>query len=84
MTNEDHDMDPEMKAIYQKAIQHYPNAKDKQEAFVKYVQRALMHSEVDDNEQNQRLEILDKEVDQLQKQMKQVKVSESTDYLDEK
>ena len=81
MTNEEHDLDPELRDVYQYALQRYPNAKDKQEAFVKYVQRALMHSEIDDAEQDQRIAVLDKEVDQLQKQ---VNVSESTDYLDEK
>lgn len=84
MTNENHDLDAEMSEIYRYAMQRYPNARDKQEAFAKYVQRALKHSEEDDVEQNQRINVLDKEVDLLQKQINQVKVSESMDYLEEK
>ena len=74
-------IDPELINVLQYAQQHYPNSKNKQEAFMKFVQRALGHSKSDDERQDNELERLDKEVDQLQKQ---VNVSESTDYLEEK
>jgi hypothetical protein len=73
MTNED--LDPEMHNIYTYAMQHYPNAKDKQEAFVKYVQRALGHSENDDTRQDQEIEHLGNELEQLKQRV---------DYLEEK
>jgi hypothetical protein len=74
-------IDSELINVLQYAQQHYPNSKNKQEAFMKFVQRALRHSKSDDERQDNELERLDKEVDQLQKQ---VNVSESTDYLEEK
>jgi hypothetical protein len=74
-------IDPELINVLQYAQQHYPNSKNKQEAFMKFVQRALGHSKSDDERQDNELERLDKEVDQLQKQ---VNVTESTDYLEEK
>lgn len=74
-------IDSELINVLQYAQQHYPNSKNKQEAFMKFVQRALGHSKSDDERQDNELERLDKEVDQLQKQ---VNVTESTDYLEEK
>jgi cytidyltransferase-like protein len=74
-------IDPELINVLQYAQQHYPNSKNKQEAFMKFVQRALGHSKSDDERQDNELKRLDKEVDQLQKQ---VNVTESTDYLEEK
>jgi hypothetical protein len=74
-------IDPELINVLQYAQQHYPNSKNKQEAFMKFVQRSLGHSKSDDERQDNELERLDKEVNQLQKQ---VNVTESTDYLEEK
>lgn len=75
------EMDPELERVLLKAKQHYPNQPDRQHAFMKYVQRALRHSEEDDARQDNKLQALDQEVDQLQRKLN---VSESVDYLDEK
>jgi hypothetical protein len=79
LTNED--SDTEMDQVYRFAQQHYPNMRDKQAAFVKYVMHALKHSEQDDSRQDQEIQDLEQEVNQLQAQ---TKVAESSDYLDEK
>jgi hypothetical protein len=75
------DPDTEMDQVYRFAQQHYPNMRDKQAAFVKYVMHALKHSEQDDSRQDQEIQDLEQEVNQLQAQ---TKVAESSDYLDEK
>ncbi len=75
------ELDPELQRVLLKAKQHYPNQPDLQHAFIKYVQRALRHSEEDDKRQDREIEILDKEVDQLQKKSN---VAENSDYLEEK
>lgn len=73
--------DSELNRLYQFAQQHYPNMRNKQDAFVKYVTHALKHSEDDDARQDNQIDILDKEVDQIQKKLN---VTENTDYLEEK
>lgn len=73
--------DSELNRLYQFAQQHYPNMRNKQDAFVKYVTHALKHSEEDDARQDNQIDILDKEVDQIQKKLN---VTENTDYLEEK
>jgi hypothetical protein len=75
------DSDTEMDQVYRFAQQHYPNMRDKQAAFVKYVMHALKHSEQDDSRQDHEIQDLEQEVDQLQAQ---TKVAESSDYIDEK
>jgi hypothetical protein len=73
--------DQEVARMYRFAQQHYPNMKDKQDAFVKYVIHALKHSEEDDRHQDQEIDDLEHKVDQLQQQ---TNVTESADYLEEK
>jgi len=78
-------IDPELNKMLNFAKLHYPNSPNMQAAFMKYVQRALKHSEQDDREQDTKLDILDKEVDQLQRTVAQsTNVTESADYLEEK
>jgi hypothetical protein len=77
--------DTESQQLISFAQQHYPQARTKQQAFIKYVQRALKHSEEEDKQQDQELEQIKSELLQLQQnQEKLMKVSESQDYLDEK
>ena len=73
--------DQEVDTLYRFAQQHYPGVPDKQEAFVKFVIHSLNHSKEDDKRQDQEINMLDKEVDELQRQ---TKVTESADYLEEK
>lgn len=74
--------DIETQQLLRYAQQHYPNAQGKQQAFVKFVQRALKHSEEDDMEQDEKIEQLAKEIKQLDAKVS--KVAESADYLEEK
>jgi hypothetical protein len=75
-------IDSEFQRIVNFAKQHYPNSENKQEAFLKYVQRALGHSEEDDARQDDEIEQLKREIDQIKNQLTQL--SESEDYLEEK
>lgn len=75
-------IDSEFERIVNFAKQHYPNSQNKQEAFLKYVQRALGHSEEDDARQDDEIEQLKREIDQIKNQLTQL--SESEDYLEEK
>lgn len=74
--------DPESDKILRYAQQHYPNAQGKQQAFMKFVQRALMHSKEEDETQDEKLEKLEQMVNKLADQLN--KVNESTDYIEEK
>jgi len=78
-------VDPELHKMLNYAKVHYPNSPNKQVAFMKFVQRALKHSEQADTSQDTKLGILDKEVDQLQRTVSKLSnVTESADYLEEK
>jgi len=78
-------VDPELHKMLNYAKLHYPNSPNKQVAFMKFVQRALKHSEQADTSQDTKLGILDKEVDQLQRAVSNLSnVTESADYLEEK
>lgn len=76
--------DTESEQILRYVKQHYPGATTKQQAFIKFVQRALKHSEEEDTAQDQAIAQLKQDVDQIKQKVNQTKVSESTDYLDEK
>lgn len=72
--------DPESETILKFAQQHYPGTTKKQAAFIKYVQRALRHSEEDDKLQ-------DKQIQQIQTDIRDIKSqiqNESIDFLEEK
>lgn len=77
-------IDPETDRFIKYAQQHYPNAPSKQQAFIKYVQRALKHSEEEDTEQDSKINQLSKEIEQLKQAVAQTQVVESRDYIDEK
>jgi hypothetical protein len=74
--------DPETQQILSFARQHYPSSKTKQQAFMKFVQRSLRHSETTDNRQDSELERIQDQIDQLQQKVKSL--GESKDYIDEK
>ena len=74
--------DIETQQLLRYAQQHYPNNQGKQQAFVKFVQRALNHSKEDDMEQDEKIEQLAKAIKQLDAKVSQV--TESEDYLEEK
>lgn len=84
--SEDRDeyIDPETRHTLDFAKQHYPNSPSKQQAFMKYVQRSLKHSEQDDNKQNSEIAQLAQELAALKNQVNSMNVTESTDYIDEK
>lgn len=77
--------DPESEKLLRYAQQHYPTAPTKQQAFVKFVQRALKHSEEEDKEQDQEIQQIKGVLNKIQQDHQKImKVSESQDYLDEK
>lgn len=76
--------DPESDELLRFAQQHYPEARNKQQAFIKFVQRALKHSEEEDIQQDQEIAQLQKDVTQIKDVVKKINVSENQDYLDEK
>ena len=82
LSEERHNELLEFERIVNFAKQHYPNSQNKQEAFLKYVQRALGHSEEDDSRQDDEIEQLKREIDQIKNKLSQL--SESNDYLEEK
>lgn len=59
--------DPETQQLLAYVQQHYPDAPSKQQAFIRYVQRALKHSEKDDLEQSNQIRQLEKEVAMIKK-----------------
>lgn len=76
--------DPESEQLVRYAQQHYANAPTKQQAFVKFVQRALKHSEEEDNMQDDEIKELQQDVDKIKQVINKLQVSESTDYIEEK
>jgi flagellar biosynthesis GTPase FlhF len=77
--------DTESQQLMRYVQQHYPNASTKQQAFIKFAQRALQHSKEEDEMQDKEIASLKQEVGKLKKDHEQItKVSESADYLDEK
>lgn len=81
----DDEGDLELQQLMRKAQQHYPTMPGKQQAFIKFVQRALKHSEEEDNQQDKEINQIKSELNQIQQDHKKImKVSESSDYLEEK
>ena len=58
--------DPKLDRMMDYARSHYPHSKSKQEAFLKFVQRSLQHSEEDDIAQDQEIAQLDQRVSKLE------------------
>lgn len=81
----DDEGDVELQQLMRKAQQHYPTMPGKQQAFIKFVQRALKHSEEEDNQQDKEINQIKSELNKIQQDHKKImKVSESSDYLEEK
>ena len=78
--------DSELNAIKNYAKRHYPNlAADPESAFDKWVQRSLMHSNVDDHEMDQKIRRMAAENASLKTKIQSLKqqADDSADYLDE-
>ena len=78
--------DSELNAIKNYAKRHYPNlAADPESAFDKWVQRSLMHSNVDDHEMDQKIHRMAAEIAILKTKIQSLKQQpdDSADYLDE-
>jgi hypothetical protein len=78
--------DSELNAIKNYAKRHYPNlAADPESAFDKWVQRSLMHSNVDDHEMDQKIRRMAAEIAGLKTKIQSLKqqANDSADYLDE-
>jgi len=78
--------DSELNAIKNYAKRHYPNlAADPESAFDKWVQRSLMHSNVDDHEMDQKIRRMAAEIASLKTKIQSLKqqADDSADYLDE-
>jgi adenylate kinase family enzyme/GNAT superfamily N-acetyltransferase len=75
--------DSELNAIKTYAKRHYPNlAADPESAFDKWVQRSLMHSNVDDHEMDQKIRRMAAEIAGLKTKIQSLK-QQANDYLDE-
>ena len=78
--------DSELNAIKNYAKRHYPNlAADPESAFDKWVQRSLMHSNVDDHEMDQKIHRMAAEIAGLKTKIQSLKqqANDTADYLDE-
>ena len=78
--------DSELNAIKTYAKRHYPNlAADPESAFDKWVQRSLMHSNVDDHEMDQKIRRMAADIANLKTKIQSLKQQpeDSADYLDE-
>jgi hypothetical protein len=76
-------MNPETQQILNYVQQHYPNAPTKQQAFMKYVQRALKHSEEEDTEQDQDIKQIKADLNKIKQDHKKI-MQVADDYLEEK
>jgi hypothetical protein len=78
--------DSDLNAIKTYARRHYPNlAADPESAFDKWVQRSLMHSNVDDHEMDQKIRRMAAEIAGLKTKIQSLKqqANDTADYLDE-
>ena len=77
--------DPESDALLRFAQQHYPTSHSRKQAFIKFVQRALKHSEEEDTQQDKEIAQIKSELNQIQQDHKKImKLAENSDYLEEK
>lgn len=83
-SDDDFETDLEVQQLLRKAQQHYPQSQSKQQAFIKFAQRALKHSEEEDTMQDKEIAQLQKDVAQIKDVVNKIQVSESADYLEEK
>ena len=78
--------DSDLNAIKTYARSHYPNlAADPESAFDKWVQRSLMHSNVDDHDMDQKIHRMAAEIAGLKTKIQSLKqqADDTADYLDE-
>lgn len=81
----DQKFDTELQRARTFAKSHYPNYADNPDvAFDKWVQRSLMHSEVDDAKQNQTINDLQSKIKNIENQLNFIKKFASRDYVEEK
>ena len=81
----DDEGDVELQQLIRKARQHYPSMPNRQQAFIKFVQRALKHSEEEDTQQDKEIAQIKTELNQIQQDHKKImKLAENSDYLEEK
>lgn len=69
--------------------QHYPMARTKEEAFIKFVQRSLKHSKEDSDRHQEEIDLLKNKVEKLEKLIKKISQSkkttvESVNFIEEK
>lgn len=79
--------DPELQNIISYAKKHYPSSPSKMQAFMKYAQRGLRHSEENDREQNAEISILADKINQLDQKLAQLSqklVVRESDFINEK
>jgi len=80
--NQDNFIDQETEKILKYAKAHYPQSASKQQAFVMYVLRALKHSEQDDDDQDEKINKLQRAIKDLEAKVNSP-LHENKDYLDE-
>lgn len=66
--------DPELAKTIDYAVGHYPNIKDRGEAFMKFVQRSLKHGLETDIDQQKKINDLTREIETLKKKISDKKV----------
>ncbi len=74
--SENLEADPELARTVDYAVGHYPNVKDRGEAFMKFVQRSLKHGLETDVDQQQKINDLTKEINDIKRSISQKKLSE--------
>lgn len=76
--------DAELVKALQYIKQHYPNyAGDPEMAMAKWMQRSIKHSEVNDKEHEQALQLLNSKIDALAKIVRAQKTQQMEDYIEE-
>jgi HD domain/Cytidylyltransferase-like len=63
--------DPQTRQLLAKAKQHYPGSKNKQQAFMRFVQRSLGHAEQDDRKQDAQIQRLEQELALIKQSLQQ-------------
>lgn len=76
-------LDPELQHTMSFAKKHYPSSPTKQQAFLKFVQRSLKHSEEDDRAQDVEIQKIKNDVAELKKLINTLATKENQDFLEE-
>jgi len=64
-------IDPELKRLMAAAKIHYPAYQDPETAIIKWLARAIMHSDTDDQRQDQQIDALQTRLQQLDQKLDQ-------------